>query len=153
MTLTDYYSFAKLPDQPSKYRRDCIASTKSYPYLEAMRNKHDALFVYVSDVPEQFTAKAQRKADKVITKTKSISSLFVPDISKPIGYGDVKDTQDAVIFSVNSEYSEIEMFIARGQRNNRLALYQLFAEGELKEEACELRKSAKKEFQTKNQII
>ncbi len=39
MILTDYYLFKHLPDCTSIMRRDCVASTKSYPELEALRNK------------------------------------------------------------------------------------------------------------------
>jgi hypothetical protein len=37
MIITDYYKFEKLPNQHSKLRLDCTASTKSYNPLEALR--------------------------------------------------------------------------------------------------------------------
>ena len=148
MILTDYYRMAKQPDQLSKYRLDCIASTNSHPQLEALRNKQGALFFYFTDVPEQFTAKAQRRADRVITKGKSISSVYIPNVEEPYGYGDIRDTSDAILFIFSQDYTEIELFVARGQRNNRLALCQLLSDGELDLEMGQMRRAAINEIVT-----
>ena len=142
MILTDYYRMEKLPDQKSKLRIDCTASTKSYPEFEQMRNKAGAFFFYFGDVPDQFGGNVHRKADKAITKVKNISSVFVPDITKRFGYGDVADIQDALLFIFSNDYTQIDVFVARGQRNNRVQLYNLFADGELIEEMEQLKKQA-----------
>ncbi len=142
MILTDYYKMAKLPEVKSKLRIDCTASTKSYPDFEALRNKKEALFFYFVDVPDSFSGNAKRKAGKALTKTKSISSIYVPDIQKKYAYGDMVGTSDALLFIFNNDYSEIEIFIARGQRNNVKPLYNLFSDGELNDEIEQLRKRA-----------
>ena len=49
MIITDYYRFQKLQGQKSKLRIDCVASSESYPPMEALRNKEGALFVYLGD--------------------------------------------------------------------------------------------------------
>lgn len=144
MILTDYYLLKHISEK-SVYRYDCTTSTASYPDFEQLRNKKGQFFVYFGDVPEQFNASAQRKADKAITKTKSISSVYVPDIEKRFGYGDVKNTLDALLFVFTADYKEIEVFVARGKKNNRRQLYTLFVEGELNEEIQALRKQAKEE--------
>ena len=140
MILTDYYKMAKLPEGKSKLRIDCTSSTKSYPEFETMRNKKDTLFFYFGDVPDNFSGNAKRKADKALTKTKSISSIYVPDIQKKYAFGDMVGTLDALLFIFNNDYSEIEIFIARGQRNNVRQLYNLFSDGELNNEIEQLRK-------------
>jgi len=140
MILTDYYQMAKLPDQRSKYRLDCTASSKSYPEFETMRNKAGAFFFYFGDVPEQFGGDVHRKADKAVTKTKNISSVFVPDVKQRFGYGDVRGTQDALLFIFGSDYSQIDVYVARGQRNNRMQLYNLLSDGELTEEMEQLKR-------------
>lgn len=158
--LNDYCKFGRLAGTKSKNRMDCITGTKSNPEFEVMRNKKGELFVYLTDVPEQFIADVKRKADMCISHTKNISSIFIPDVSLPFAYGDIKGTQDAILFILNVEYtgenkeiikegSFIELFIARGQRSNRLSLYTMFADGELDTEISELRAAAVTESVTK----
>jgi len=132
--LTDYYKLERLPETKSKTRLDCTASTQSYNELEMLRNKKHELFMYFGDVPENFKADVKRKADKALTKTKNISSVFVPNVSLPFAFGDIINTPDALLMVYNTDYTIIEIFIARGQRNNRLALYNLLTDGELNEE-------------------
>ncbi len=146
--LTDYYKFERLPETKSKTRLDCTLSTKSYPDLEILRNKQGSLFLYFGDIPENFKADAKRKADKCLTKGKSISSLYVPDVSKPLAYGDFRGTTDAILIVFAADYSSFELLVARGQRNNRVALFQLFIDGEFSHEIERLRKQAVTELVT-----
>ena len=148
MILTDYYNFGKLPEQKSKMRTDCISSTKGYPVFEALRNKAGSLFVYFGDVPTSFGGDIKRKADKAITKTTNISSVFVPDVEKLLGFGDVKSTQDAILIVFNCNYSQMEIFVARGQKNNCRQLYNLLADGELDTEIASLKKQAVTDWET-----
>jgi len=139
MILTDYYKFEKLPEQKSKLRIDCTASSKSYPEFEALRNKEGNLFVYFGDVPDRFSGNIHRKADKAITKINNISSVFVPDVTRQIAFGDVRGTQDALLMAFNATYSEIDVFVARGQKNNVRQLFNLFADNELEREMLDLK--------------
>ena len=148
MILTDYYNFGKLPEQKSKMRMDCISSTKGYPVFEALRNKAGSLFVYFGDVPASFGGDIKRRADKAITKTTNISSVFVPDVEKLLGFGDVISTQDAILIVFNCNYSQMEIFVARGQKNNRMQLYNLLADGELDSEMDSLKKQAVTDWET-----
>ena len=148
MILTDYYNFGKLPEQKSKMRMDCISSTKGYPVFEALRNKAGSLFVYFGDVPASFGGDIKRRADKAITKTTNISSVFVPDVEKLLGFGDVKSTQDAILIVFNCNYSQMEIFVARGQKNNCKQLYNLLADGELDTEIASLKKQAVTDWET-----
>ncbi len=142
MILTDYYQMVKLPEQKSKMRLDCKLSTRSYPEFEAMRNKHGAFFFYFGDVPDRFGGDIHRKADKAITKTKNISSVLVPDIEQRFGYGDVRSTNDALLFLFNVDFTQIDVFVARGQRNNNRQLYMLLADGELINEIEQMKQQA-----------
>ena len=92
------------------------------------------------DVPEGFSGDIKRKADKSLTKTKNVSSVYVPDVQKQFGFGDVRGTLDALLFVFNSDYSKIEVLIARGQKNNKNQLYCLLADGELNNEIVQLKK-------------
>ena len=94
-----------------------------------------------------------RKADKSISiKGSNLSSIYVPDITKNIAYGDFKGTTDALLFvftdlevinGVIQEGSIIEIFVARGKSKDRVPLFDLFAGGELDEEMSELKSRAK----------
>jgi len=142
MTLTDYYKFEKLPGTKSKTRIDCTASTNSYQGFEGMRNKAWQLFVHFGNVPERFKGGAMRKADKAITKVNNISSVFIPDVKVNTGYGDVNGTKDAILIVYNSDQTEFEIFVARGQKNNRLGLWQSFVAGDFNGEMESLRAKA-----------
>jgi hypothetical protein len=139
MILTDRYKFEKKPGTKSKLRIDCTASTKSYPEFEGMRNKAGDLFVYWGDVPDGFGGNVHRKADKAITKVKNISSVYVPDVTTGKSHGDVRGTQDAILIIFNRDQTQIEIFVARGYKNNRVAVYQMLADGELDDEVDALR--------------
>lgn len=149
MILTDYYKFERLPDCKAKTRLDCTQSTQSYPEFEAMRNKAGQLFMYLGNVPEQFNANVKRRADMALSKTKNISSVFVPDVTLLFGYGDVRGTNDALLFVFNADYTAFDLFVARGQKNNRGALYNLLADNELSQEIEILKQRAVTETVTK----
>lgn len=161
MILTDYYRFERIATK-SKLRMDCTASTRSYDPLEEKRatkankatEKRDAtnvgdLVIYFGDVPTHFGGDVHRKADKSITiKSENLSSVYVPDVRKNIGYGDFKRTSDALLFVFHGLKSPngvleagavIEIFVARGQRNNRVGLFNLLESGELDDEMEGLR--------------
>ena len=162
--LTDYYKFCRVATK-AKLRLDCVASTESYPEFEEKRatkatratEKRDAtnigdLVVYFGDVPEQFGGDVHRKADKSITiKGKNLSSVYVPDPSNNLAYGDVRGTADALLFvfdglevvnGVIQAGATVEVFIARGKSKDRVPLYNLLSDGELDEEINDLRKRA-----------
>jgi hypothetical protein len=163
MIITDYYKFEKLPNQHSKLRIDCTASTQSYNPLEALRatrqlkhtDKRDGcnigdLFLYIGD--NTYTkAGTERKADLALSRTNHISSIFAPEPTSQYWYGDFHSTADALLFIHNDidfvdgaiqSGAIIEIFVARGQRNNRAQLYNLLTDGELDSEIEQLRKQA-----------
>lgn len=152
MILTDYYRFEKLPNQKSKLRIDCTASTSSYDPLEALRNKRGDLFLYIGDNTHTRAGK-ERKADLVLSRTIHISSVYNPDLNLPYWYGDMKGTTDAFLFvHKNTEFingeiqagAVIELFVARGQRNNRNQLYNILADDGFDDEMNHLRKQVTK---------
>lgn len=146
MKLTDYYKMAKLPGQKSKLRFDCVTSTGGYePFEERAQRGRDKRFkFYYGGTPDTFSANAQRKADRAITDTTNISSVFIPDLDNPLlGYGDVANTNDALLFLFSEDYREIEIFVARGLKNCQKGLYTLFADSELTDEVEQLRQQAK----------
>lgn len=147
--LTDFYRFGHITD--TKTRIDCIASTESYPLFEAMRNKANELFLYVGD-NSYTTAGKEGKSDLSLTKKQFVTSIYRPDITNNLGYGDVYRTADALIFVFTdfsitdgrlSDGAIVEVFIARGYRKDRRNVYEAFLGGELDEEVKLLRQKAK----------
>jgi hypothetical protein len=151
ITLNDYYKFEKQPNQKSKTRLDCIASTQSYNDFEMLRNKADELFVYYGNVPDNFGGNVRRKADKAITKVKNISSIFIPDLElRNFAFGDIKGTKDAILMIINDNETMIEIFIARGYKSHVKNLWQCFVGGDYDNDISELRAAAVTELVTKN---
>lgn len=164
MILTDYYRFERLEGTLAKLRIDCTASTKNYEPMEEKRatkalrhtDKRDGcnigdLFCYFGDVPEQFGGDVHRKADKALTKSKNISSIYTPDPKSNLGFGDMKGTADALLFMFTNAQpingrlqagAVIEVFVARGYAKDRIALYNELSDGLLDEEMDYLRQQA-----------
>jgi hypothetical protein len=148
MILTDLYTGEHLPDSP-KTRYEVTACTKEYePFEMKLKNKRGAnkggLSFYFGDVPDRWHFASKDRPDKAITKGENISSVFVPDVSLPFAFGDVKGTQDALLIIQSNEWLTLEIFIARGQRNNKRNLYHLLCDKELNNEIENLRNQAKK---------
>ena len=144
MKLTDYCKMQELKIVKS-HRYDCVASTGGYEPFELIvqRSKVKRFFLYYNGVPDTFSANAQRKADRAITNTNNISSVYIPDLDNPLkGYGDTNGTNDALLFLFSEDYKQIEIFVARGLKNNVKNLFNLFLDGELEDEMNELRQRA-----------
>lgn len=165
MIITDYYKFEKTA-LISGTRMDCVASTKSYPEFEDKRKtrankqteKKDANYIgaltcYYSNVPDRFGDDARRKADKSVSiGSKNLSSVYVPDVTKPYAFGDVQGTTDAILFAFSNTFGVtdgrvkqggvMEMFICRGMSNNCNALYNMLCNGELDDEIEAMRSKA-----------
>ena len=122
-----------------------MTSTGGYePFEERAQRGRDKRFkFYYGGTPDTFTANAQRKADRVITDTTNISSVFTPDLDNPLlGYGDTVGTNDALLFVFSEDYKQIEVFVARGLKNHVKGLFALFTDGELADEMECLRQQA-----------
>jgi hypothetical protein len=148
MILTDYFLAERL--SAAKHRYDVTASTGGYDLLESLLiNKRSfnvgGLSYYLVPQPQSYSG---RKADFVISKgSYSISKVFRPNITSPVGYGDINGTHDACIFHFNDDFKEkgitaIELFIARGSKSDRTGLYHMYMEGELSAEIEALRMNA-----------
>lgn len=145
MILTDYYLMKEIKVLKS-HRLDCVASTCGYLPFEtiAQRARDKRFFLYYNGVPDTFSVNAKRKADQAITNGDNISSVFTPDLENPLfGYGDTKGTKDALLFLFSPDYKQLEVFVARGYKNNVKGLFNLFLDGELVDEIEELKKHAK----------
>ena len=145
MILTDYYKLQVLKVM-KPHRFDCTASTGEYPLFEevAERARNGRFYCHYNGVPDTFSANAKRKADRAITNKDNISSVFIPDLTNPLkGYGDVKGTNDGLLFLFSDDYSMFEVFVARGYKNNIKNLFNMFTDGELEDELTKMREFAR----------
>jgi hypothetical protein len=148
MILTDYYRGEKLTDAKSRY--DITFSKGEYDYLESLLiNKRGfnvgGLSFNLVARPDRWKGK---QTDLAITKgSDNITSVKRPNIETNIAYGDIKGKNDGCIIVFNTDYKEagittVEIFIARGLRNDTNSLWDLFTDGELNHEVEALRKKA-----------
>lgn len=154
MILTDYYKLEKYNTDldKSKWRVNCNTSTKSYSEFERLRNKKDDLVFYITNNYANKSTNKKRKTDLSLNSSGGyLTGLYQPELDKPLLYGDMKGTTDALLFVFKDfeiidnriqPNSEVEIFVARGQRNNVLQLYTLLYDGELDEELEILRSRA-----------
>jgi len=145
--FTDYYKGQLLTD--AKRRYDVTHSAGSHPIFETVLINHrkfniEGLSFIYSPRPPKFKGNLKRLAEMIIGRDSfNISSVYVPNIEKNyVAFGDVNTTNDALIVFIDSENKSIELFIARGLKNDRLQLYTAVCAGYYEEELYSLRQSA-----------
>ncbi len=136
--FSDYYEFCRVEGKKTRY--DAHISTQSHPLLEVLlKNKIGGRTIYLVDRPAQWEGSLERRSDKALTKgDQNVSSLLLPDPSLNIGYGDIKGTDDAIIIAHFDNWQWFGLYICRGQKNNKLNIYQLVCDNEFVDEMYEL---------------
>lgn len=145
MILSDYYKGQKLTDAKSRF--DITASTGEYDLFEILLiNKQKfnigGLSFNFGQRPDGWKGK---KTDMAITKgSHNITSVKRPNLENNFAYGDINGSNDGCIIVFNPDFKEtgittIEIFIARGLRNDTDGLWNLFIDGELKNDIVTLR--------------
>lgn len=146
MIFTDYYKGEKLTNAKSRY--DITTSTGEYDFFESLLiNKRGfnigGLSFNLVARPDRWKGK---KTDLAITKgSDNITSVKRPDIENNCAYGDIKGKNDGCIIVFNPDFKEmgimtVEIFIARGLRNDTNTLWNLFTDRELDHEIEALKK-------------
>ena len=148
MILTDYLKGEKLTEAKSRY--DIISSSESYDFLESLLinkrgfNVGGLSFNCVSR-PDRWKKKNSGLA---ITKgSHNITSLIRPDVTLNYAFGDINGTSDGCIIVFNPDFkvtgiTTIEIFIARGTKNDVNGLWDLLIDGDLNPEMEILRQKA-----------
>ena len=148
MILTDYYKLERLPKYAGNRvpRFDTTSSSKSYRAFEEMaaKSRDKCFFCYYNGIPDTFSDRARENAERAISHGKHISSVFIPDLQRShLGFGDVKGSNDAILFLFSKDYSTMELFIARGYKSHQRGLYNYMIEGKLANEMKYLRDTAR----------
>ena len=149
--FTDYYKGELLTDAKSRY--DVTRSTGGYPLFESLLiNKQKfnvgGLSFNYTPRPDNFKGNDKRLSDMIIGKgNSSISSIYVTNLQKNyFAYGDVKTTNDAIAIIFDEDKKTIELFIARGLKNDKKQLYSDVCAGYYDEEIEAIRQIAKDVF-------
>lgn len=159
MILTDFYKAEKLTEAKSRF--DIISSTGEYDYFE--RNLINKRGYNVAGLSFNLVCRPEswggKKTDLAITKgSDNITSVKRPNIENNTAFGDIKGKNDGCIIVFNADFREvgitsIEIFIARGLRNDTISLWELFTDGELNDEIEVLRHKSVTKIVTKPDII
>ena len=147
MILTDYYKGEKLTDRKTVF--DVTASTGEYDYFETLLrvkrgiNKGGLSFNF-GERPEKWKG---NNTDMAITKQVNITTVKRADIETNIGYGDIKNTNDGCIILFNEDFKKVgintvEIFIARGCKNDQISIMNRFELEDLNNEVEALRTKA-----------
>jgi hypothetical protein len=148
MILNDYYKGEKLTDAKSRF--DIVALSGEYDLFESLLiNKRGfnigGLSFNLVTRPDRWKSK---NASLAICKgSHNITSLLRPDLSLNLAFGDINGKLDAVVFIFNPDWKEagintLEIFIARGLKNDLNSLWDLLIDGELDEEIEIIREKA-----------
>ncbi len=139
MNIDVYFKFEKDLSKKSKY--NLINYSEDYLPIFLPDKKGNIIIYYYMN--KNNVGKEMRKPLYAITMKGNfyLSGVFMPDFEFPnIGYGDVNGTEDALIFIKKNNI--IELFIAKGKKNQVSFLYQLITNGELEKEMENLRAKA-----------
>jgi len=154
MILTDYYKAEKLTEAKSRF--DITISTGDYDYFENLLiNKQKfnigGLSFNCGQRPDRWKGK---RTDMAITKgSHNITSVKRPNPENNFAFGDINGTNDGCIIIFNPDFKQtgittIDIFIARGLRNDTTPLWDLLIDRELDSEIETLRKKAVTKFVT-----
>jgi len=154
--INDYYKFERLPNQKSKSRLNCVASSQSYHDFELKS------FVYIVENTHT-KAGLKRKSDLSLTSGagKHITSIYKPDLVSGYAYGDMQGTTDLLLFIANNfsinhdgtilDGATVEVFICRGKKYDKNAIFNLLTDGELNNEIAQFRAAVTKSVTDKKE--
>jgi hypothetical protein len=145
--FTDYYKGQLLTDAKSRY--DITHSTGSHPIFETVLINHrkfnvGGLSFNYNSRPSKFKGNVKRLAEMIIGRDSfNITSVYVPNLEKNyVAFGDANTTNDALIIFIDNEKKIIEVFIARGLKNDKQQLHTDVCSGYYDDELEALRQSA-----------
>jgi hypothetical protein len=155
--ITAYFKFERLAEEVrlahkirSAVRLDCTKFAEiGQPYkgLDKFKNAKGHLCVYPSPCREVVKSNPKRRADICLTNVGNISSIF-QDFSdlelRRFGWGDFGG--DALLFVMNDEFSQIEVFVLPNLRNIAESLFDKFLDGDFDQEIEKMRAIAKPYF-------
>lgn len=165
--IRSYYKFMRLPEDVrklnkirSKKRLDCVGKSDkldSYKGLDPFLNSKNQLCLYLNEAHNFVSTSSKRRADYTLTSSKlNFSSIYVEDLDYPtIAYGTPNANKflssgelnpmysysnDAYIFLLNKDYTQLEVLVFEDSRHLISNIYQAVIDGDFAEEVEEFRK-------------
>lgn len=166
-----YYKMVVLTDEVrninkirSKARLDCVSYADNvstgYKGLTKFVNSKGQLFFYKTAARDFVSSDSKRLAEWSLTNGSiNFSSVYIEDMDYPeLGYGYPNGKRllsngnpnplfqfrnDAYLFVMNTDYTEIEIFVIIDGRNLISSYYQVMIDGGFEDEITHLRKQAK----------
>lgn len=125
MIIDSYSLFIKDLEKKSKYFLEYRSSV--YEPIHIKQKKSGDIVLYVSQVPEPIRLKAKNKPSWELSAAgQHISGLYIPDYNRPdIGYGDIKGTEDALLWI--KVCCQIELMVFKGKKPVKEFLYSMLA--------------------------
>lgn len=168
--IVGYYKMVALSDEvknqnkiKSQSRLDCIAFAGEYQGLTNFVNAKGQLFLYKTPCKEFIEANLRRRAEWSLTNNSlNFSSIYIEDFTiKKYGYGYPNKKQklsngepnpllpyknDGYLFIINEDYTEIEIFVIKNERNSITQYYQRLIDEEFETDFDHWRAKAKPFF-------
>jgi hypothetical protein len=126
-------------DENTKTKYCETYSTGNYSRLEILRNKNNILTVYL--VSNDYTNARKISELKLTAKGLHISRVIQCKANSKIAYGDVRNTNDLLIFIFNEDKTEFELLIVKGKKYECNLYLNMLFDGVLKDEINILRQS------------
>jgi len=115
MTIDSYSLFKKDCTKKSKYILEQFSGTYEPLHVEAKRSGEIVLYVSNKPTRPRFDGRINPSLELSGAGGLHISGLFIPDPNRPdIGYGDVKGTNDALLWILTE--CQIELFVFKGKK-------------------------------------
>jgi hypothetical protein len=95
--------------------------------------------IYVSDFSESVHASRSRQSNIGISasfngRRRAISSIFLPMANPRLGHGDIRGTNDLLLFRFTESGEALEVYLLEGRKGLADILFSRFLDGQLDEE-------------------
>lgn len=133
--IDNYLKFLRNTSGKAKTRYDLDE------YSEPVYDPLNKEFIYFMNTPEKIKANQKRKSDYGISQKEWISSVYIPDITKPnFAFADIRNSEDLILINISE--NELEMFVCKGKKYLYQSLINLYFDSELDEEIRRIKERA-----------
>ena len=135
MKPDSYYRFRKVPERKTLMILESFA--REYEPLHVAKKRTNQVYCYLTEKPSHIVAERARKPAFSISNDiyRHLSGIYFPDLkgNAYLGYGDIKGTQDGLLFEFSESYQVLEIYVLKGQKNVIEQWYWIMADFELEQ--------------------
>jgi len=146
MTPDSYYRFRKVLGKKTLMFLESYA--REYDPLHVAKKRTNQVYCYLTEKPFHIAAERERKPAFSISNDnyKHLSGIYIPDLKEKanLGFGDIKGTQDGLLFEFSESYQVLELYVLKGQKNVIEQWYSIMADTELEQGLESIRNEAVK---------